>query len=807
MRTQEEIHRAANIQIPVADHIPFRSHIADNVVRNGANGELLATWRLEGVAFETADLEFIKQLKISQVNFIKSLAGGRWAIWSHKCRRRVRARLNGEYSIPFAAELADAYYGRLEGVQQMATELYVTIVYRPPRGFGSGLFKKRPRSIEAIIESDKEALDAIDDIAKQVESSLAKYNPERLGTYERNGRAFSEMLAFFGFLVNGVWEEVPLRRAKVNEYLPTSRLFFGDNNGMLEIWHPTEHKFAGFLDIQEYPLLSEPGMNNGILYGDYEYIETQSFSIKNRREAIKALEQQQGQLHAGGEASATEVKEMTDAIEEVRRGNIEIGEYHYSLAVFGESLVDVAKNIAHARTVLQDDAGFAMAVIDAVPDAAWFAQLPGNWWLRPREADITSRNFAALSPFHNFASGKRRGNPWGEALTIFNTPSKQPYFANFHASPEDRDSTDEKYAGNTFICGFTGSGKTTLAVALCALATKYRGIRIVFFDKDRGMEIAIRFMGGKYATLRRGRPTGFNPCQMAPIERNISAVEKIVTLLVGGARNTREELDISTAVRTVMSEKVSFSKRRLSTIYQGLPGVGDNNLRERLQKWVMGGPLAWVFDNPTDTLDFSDNTLFGFDYTEFLDDAEVCTPIMAYLLHITESLIDGEPFIYYMTEFWKPIGTPQFMDFAKNKQKTIRKQNGLGIFDTQSPSDVLTTEIGKTMVEQCVTKIFLPNPSADHDDYVKGFKVTEAEFEIIRNLGDTSRMFLIKQGHQSAVVKFDLGGLNEILDIISGSTDNVELLDQIMAEVGTDPALMRPLFHERIAQRRKLGRK
>lgn len=501
---------------------------------------------------------------------------------------------------------------------------------------------------------------------------------------------------------------------------------------------------------------------------------------------------------------------MDQAIDGVQNGTIEIGEYHYSLAIFGDSLGQVAKNMADARAALQDGPGFKLSVIDAIPECAWFAQLPGNWTMRPREAKITSRNFACLSPFHNFARGKRKGNPWGEALALMKTPSGQPYYLNFHVSPEDKDSTDEKYPGNTFICGTTGVGKTALEMSLLAFATKYYGLRCVFFDKDRGAEIGIRAMGGKYYALKRGLPTGFNPFQLAPTESNIQFCEKLVKQLVKPMDGTptpltaKEDGEISQAVRTVMSDKVSFENRRLTTVAQSLPVTGDNSLKARLKKWTAGQPLGWVFDNPRDTQDFSGASIFGYDYTEFLDDPEVRTPIMAYLLHITESLINGDPFIYFMEEFWKPLMDEMFSDFALNKQKTIRKQSGLGVFVTQSPSDVLGHRIGKTMVEQSVTQIFLPNPKADHDDYVLGFKVTEAEFNIIKNLGESSRMFLVKQGHRSAVVKFDLGGMTDILNVISGTTDNVELLDTIREEVGDDPKVWMPIFHERIAQRRKL---
>ena len=67
-----------------------------------------------------------------------------------------------------------------------------------------------------------------------------------------------------------------------------------------------------------------------------------------------------------------------------------------------------------------------MSPVDLVADAAWFAQMPGNWQWRPRDAKLSSRAFAALASGHNFARGKRNGNPWGEALALLRTPSGQP---------------------------------------------------------------------------------------------------------------------------------------------------------------------------------------------------------------------------------------------------------------------------------------------------------------------------------------------------------------------------------------------
>jgi type IV secretory pathway VirB4 component len=150
-----------------------------------------------------------------------------------------------------------------------------------------------------------------------------------------------------------------------------------------------------------------------------------------------------------------------------------------------------------------------------------------------------------------------------------------------------------------------------------------------------------------------------------------------------------------------------------------------------------------------------------------------------------------------MDEFWKWLRDPAFSDFAFNKQKTIRKQNGLGVFATQSPSDVLSSEIARAIIEQCATEIYLPNPKANRAEYLEGFGLTEAEFEIVTEFDEASRLFLVKQGHTSAVAQLNLAGFSRELAILSGSTDNVALLHEVMAEVGEDPAAWMPVFHAR----------
>ena len=382
--------------------------------------------------------------------------------------------------------------------------------------------------------------------------------------------------------------------------------------------------------------------------------------------------------------------------------------------------------------------------------------------------------------------------------------SGTPLYFNFHASPLGQDATDKRLLGNTVMIGKSGTGKTVTLGFLLAQAQKYQPT-VVAFDKDRGMEIVIRAMGGRYLPLKTGAPSGFNPLQLEPTPAHLLFLKQWIKHLAsanGTPVNHHDELEINQALNTLMFH-IDKPLRRLSMLVQSLPNPFQSEtnshptVHARLLKWCEGGEYGWLFDNPTDALDLTTHRLYGFDITEFLDHPETRGPTMMYLVFRTESMIDGRRFIYVFDEFWKALSDSYFEDLAKNKQKTIRKQNGIFVFATQEPSDALTSPIAKTLVQQCATFIFLPNPSADYHDYVQGFKLSDAEFELIKNLGEDSRQFLIKQADNSAVAKLNLYGLDDLLLVLSGTPDNADLVQQIISEVGEDPEIWLPLFFTR----------
>lgn len=781
-------------------HIPFSSHIDGNTIKT-RTGDFLKIWRVGGISHESADPEEI-QIRMDGINqFYRSIGTANVAVWTHNVRRKVSDRLVANFENDFCRHLNEKYCDSFSGYRMMANELYLTVIYRPVLSRVEKAFHRtRKRTLEEIRKEEAEHLRAFAEICDVVDQSLLRYNVEPLGTYQEKNVTFSAALEFLSFLINGEWQKVPLPKGPLNEYLPTSRLFFGSESFEIRC-ASGDIRYGAILDFKDYPDNSEPGMLDALLYQNYEYVVSQSFSFMNKHTAKTYLEHHTRQMENADDAAGSQIQQMYEALDQLISGEFTMGEYYSSMVVFGSDLKELNRNVASARAALQDQ-GFMTARADLSLEAAYWSQLPANWKYRPRIAKLTSKNFAGLMSFHNFPSGKRDGNPWGQAVTLLKTPSGQPYYFNFHSTKVEEDSEDKKVLGNTKIIGQSGSGKTVLLGMLLCQSQKYNPT-CVFFDKDRGTEILIRAMRGKYLAIENGKPSGFNPFQIEPTEENILFLEALVKGLVterGRHLSTRDEQEIAHAVRTVM--KMPKELRRISTVQQNLIDTEDESVAKRLAKWCQGGSLSWVLDNPVDQLDFSTHRLYGFDGTEFLDNPEVRTPISMYLLHRMEAIIDGRRFMYFMDEFWKWLLDPYFSDFAFNKQKTIRKQNGLGVFATQSAVDVLESPISRAIIEQCATDIYLPNPKADKKEYIEGFKLSETEFEIIRNLGEDSRMFLIKQGHSAAIASLDLKGFDDELIVLSGSVDTVALLNEVREEVGDDPDNWMPVLHEKTRQRR-----
>ncbi|MGC1457389.1 MAG: VirB4 family type IV secretion/conjugal transfer ATPase [Steroidobacteraceae bacterium] len=791
-----------------SSHVPYLAHVSENIISTRA-GDYVQVFRLGGLGFETADDARLNNWH-ERLNVLwRNLASPHVALWTHVVRRRERI-MAAAPETGFAGSLNTRYRQQLSGEKLMLNELYLTVVFRPVVGAAPGLLARLLSGSGGSETGAAEAVDDCEKLARTVAATLQECDPERLGLYRSGPHARSRVLEFLALLLDGERQPMPLPRAPLTQVLATARCFIG--NECIEYRQPAGTRVAAVLGVKEYPTPTVVGMFDRLLSAPFAFVLTQSFAFLSKPAAQGLLQRQYNRMTNAGDFSISQAQELKVALDALTSSEFVMGDHHLTLQVFADAGEDGTQaalqrrfrilndHVALARSLLADS-GMVVAREDLGLEAAYWAQLPGHFSMRTRKAPVTSRNFCAMAPFHNHPAGRATGNHWGDALALFVTSAGSAYHFSLHAGdPKDPDGGSRKDTGHTLICGPTGSGKTVLIGFLLSMLARQGATQIVF-DKDHGLEILVRALGGRYLPLRNGVTTGCNPLQLPEHPDNEAFLKAWLRVLArpaaGRALVVREEADLDQALKGTLALEVPA--RCLSRLVEFLDATEPEGVHGRLSRWCRstGGDLAWVFDNATDRVApfLSGSPLVGFDVTDFLDQEAIRAPLTLYLFHLVRRMLDGRPLVCWMDEFWRLLADRAFEGFATDGPRTWRKLNGAMCLATQSVSDVLAASISRTLIEQTPTKIFFPNPEGSRAEYVEGLGLSEREFRLIKEqLTVGSRQFLVRQGNQSVVCQLDLKGLHGELAVISGRARSVERLHTLMERLGSDPEQWLPTF-------------
>ena len=789
--------------------------VDDHTIKT-ADGAMMQVLAIEGWPFETTDNDQINALKAIKNVVYRGIASPTTAIYAHILRRRTKASLNGDFDDDFSIALNARYRDLLSQRTLYENSLYLTIIERPDlmarnrsrfSGSDNDGKSERPTSklslrkpgrtsgrrsakhapshqpgASTASEADALRIRALNERSSLLSENLSRYGVRRLGADLAPNGKLSEPLSFLYELINGEERPVALPRQNLAEYLPANRLIFGRES--IHVRGPSRdfERFSAMVSIKEYAPETMSGMLDSLLRLPFEYVMTQSFAFDGRQKAIERLDTTR-RKYASAADSVTLEGQLADAKDQVQAGLIAFGRHHLTLQVISDTAEQLDRNVSKAITAFTNS-GIITVREDLNMEAAFWAQLPGNFSYIARGAGVSSVNFASLASLHNYPYGRANGNHWGECVTTFETAAGTPYYFNFHVGD----------LGNFTVIGPSGSGKTVLLGFLLSQSQKFSP-RCVFFDKDRGAEIMIRAIGGSYGLIEPGRPTGFNPLQLPDTQENRAFLADWIKSLIGRPTTSDEDRILVTAITENFAQP--REAQNLHTFQELVFGQSrDEKLGRDLEKWHSGGEYAWLFDNPDDTLDL-DKRVIAFDLTSILDNPIIRTPTLLYMFHRVRMSLDGTRCMIFIDEGWKALDDEIFAARIKDWLKTIRKQNGLIGFGSQSASDAANSSISDSLIEQCPTQIFMPNSKGREADYRGPFALTEAEFRVVKETPVGSRQFLIKQGDASAVAKLDLGGLDDELAVLSGRTETVLLVQTLRDEFGDDPELWMEEFHRR----------
>ena len=782
-------------EVQSSSFLPYLMHY-DSTTIFLKNGYLMKTVKMNGFSFETADDDDVDIRKEMRNQFVRGLPE-KIKLYAHTIRRRQEA-FTSDFGAKRTGNIFSDYANRvaknkLASSDNYANELYFTVLIKfdtKAKKFVDFLFnffgKKKSKEDESKSTVElKETISELEEIINRLLVGFRDYSPKVLGLYKNQGGLLcSEIAEFLGLLSNFELQQMAITENELSKQIFKNRLYFKRKH--IEMITNTGKKYAAVIALKEYNQQTSAGFFDSFLQLPCEMIITQTYQTSNRQGAIGKMQLQQNRMIQAGDKAISQVFEITRALDDAMSGKIGFGKHHMTVICIDRSVKALENSISMAEVEMMNTGVYTVREKWNMEPAYW-AQFPGNFDYAVRQATINSKNFAGMASFHNYPTGKKFGNHWGEAVTVLNTTSKTPLYFNFHV----RD------IGHTMIVGPTGAGKTVLMNFLCCQAMKYDP-KMFFFDKDRGAEIFLRAIGGKYTVIEAKSAAGFNPLQIEDNHANrtflIDWIRQLASTI--DSKITPEDIAlISSAVDG--NYKLKKEDRRLSNI---APFFGMNtpgSLASRMAMWHGKGSHASLFDNVEDNLNLTDARIYGFEMGPLLKDPISLGPVLIYLFHRINDSLNGEPTMIILDEAWALIDNDVFAPKIKDWLKVLRKLNAMVVFATQSVEDIGKSQISDTLVQQTATQIFLPNLKATAV-YRTVFMLSKREFSLIKTTDPSSRYFLVKQGIDAVIAKLDLKGMDDVINVLSGRAETVLMLDEIRKEVGDEPRNWLQVFYDRV---------
>jgi type IV secretion system protein VirB4 len=772
-----ELTPKAVVTIPDEDFIPFVCHYDENTILT-KNGELLQVIRITGFNHESVSSELINLRETIRESITQHIKSNNFALWLHTIRRKQNITPEGHFPDFFSAQLNEIWEEENNWKHQYVNELYLTILIK---GYNTSIvnFNSLLRSFSVTgtknlhIKELQKAHHKLSTTCGEVLKDLNEYGAELLGYTEINDGLHSEHMSFFGKIVSLCETDYPLAINDIASDLAHSKLAFG--NTSLEVVCNEKKHFASMFSIKEYSEISV-GVLDNFLQIPQEYIITQSIDFIDRNKALMEFDYQHYILDVSGDEQLKHLSGLESVIESDTGSPTDYGEQQITIMLINKTARGLQKDIETALERLYE-LGLVTVREDIFSEHCFWSQLPGNFAFLRRQKPINTKRIAGFASLHNFPAGNRRGNYWGNAVSIFRTVLGTPYFFSFHDGDK----------GHTLIVGPYGSGKTVLLNFLVSQSRKFHN-KLYYFGHNRAENIFINAIGGNYLSMTKNNADPYtlklNPLHLEDSEDSKKFIsEWLKYLVISGEKNIDEaELKL---IPEIVEKIISAGIKKLSDAAPLFNQEETKNIYQKLLPWHSSGKYAFIFDNDEEN-DWSNNLVNAFNLTPILPYQHILIPIITYLLYKIETTLDGKPTMIVLDEAWNLIDNYALGPQINKWLGRMRKKNCIVIFATESVLDAAQSSITKNINDNIATRIFLPDPNPT-EYYQTVFGLGDEEFELLAAMSSEDRHFLLKHGEDSVIASLDLSNIEEVTTVLSSRPSTLMVMEEVMKEFGHDP--------------------
>ena len=749
----------------LSTYVPWIAMIDEGIILN-KNGTFQKTLRFRGYDLDSATIFELQNSNGRLNNVLTRLEGG-WTL--HIEARRVHSKEYESIDIKnFTLKLIDEERrNKFQSGTYFESEYYLTLTYLTPMDTEKKLKnffieeEKTAENIDKSLENFKKEYREIKELFKDLFLEVEELNKEE--TYEY----LHSCISIKNHKV--VVPEVPMY---ISNYLCDSDMVGG-------LKPKLGNKHMRCISLQGFPNFTVPCMFDELNRLGLEYRWVTRFMFLSKQEALSKLEKKWKATFSGrismlkrvkmeltGEKEPTKIDE--DALEKADEINTQLnltradilsqGFYSCAIIIYGNTIEDVDDKALKIENTI-NKLGF-ITINETVNCVETFlGAIPGNIYNNVRTPILNTISLCHLLP----TSSVWAGDKWNKELNMpplvyTQTNGSTAFRFNLHVGD----------IAHTCIIGPTGAGKSTALGLINAQYKKYPNSQVFIFDKGGSARILTYAIGETFFDLGVDNLT-FQPLRgIGILKNNLDEDEKKIRSLKEKNGEVFSELDkqkilnkekerayreLEWANEWVLEifaqENIELNQVQKTKIWQALEllatseekfrtisnlrtSLNDRELKDTLEKYTIKGALGRFFDSDEENFSFSDWQVFEME--KIMNVKSAVTPLLSYLFHKVEEKLTGAPSIIVLDECWLFFDNEQFANKIREWLKVLRKKNTGVIFATQELGDIMNSKLFTTILDACLTKIFLPNANALADNYsviYKKFGLNSKEIQII----------------------------------------------------------------------------
>ena len=749
----------------LSTYIPWIAMIDEGVILN-KNGTFQKTLKFRGYDLDSATI-YELQNSNGRLNNILARFEGNWTM--HIEARRVHSKEYESTEIEnFALKLIDnERKSKFQSGTYFESEYYLTLTYLTPVDTEKKLKnffieeEKTAENIDKSLENFKKEFKEIKGLFKDLFLEVQELSKEE--TYEYLHSCVS--IKNHKIIV----PEVPMY---ISNYLCDSDMVGG-------LKPKLGNKHMRCISLQGFPNFTVPCMFDELNRLGFEYRWVTRFMFLSKQEALSKLEKKWKATFSGrismlkrvmmeltGDKEPTKIDE--DALEKADEINTQLnltradilaqGFYCCAIVVYGDTSEEVDDRALEIEKTI-NKLGF-ITINETVNCVETFlGAIPGNIYNNIRTPILNTVSLCQLLP----TSSVWAGDKWNKELNMpplvyTQTKGSTAFRFNLHVGD----------IAHTCIIGPTGAGKSTALGLINAQYKKYPNSQVFIFDKGGSARILTYAVGGTFfdlgvdnLTFQPLRGIGILKDNLEEEERKMksskeknggifSELDKQKILNKEKERAYRElewanewvleifiqeNIELNQVQKTKIwqaLELLATSEEKFRTISNLRTSLNDRELKDTLEKYTIKGALGRYFDSDEENFTFSDWQVFEME--KIMNVKSAVTPLLSYLFHKVEEKLTGPPSLIVLDECWLFFDNEQFAGKIREWLKVLRKKNTGVIFATQELGDIMNSKLFTTILDACLTKIFLPNANAMSDNYsviYRKFGLNGKEIEII----------------------------------------------------------------------------